>query len=199
LSGNPTQDLAVLSVLEGISSECFALARQLGDRALALEQAELAKSNVEKWIRAIPETSRSGHELATAWERIAKARWAAGKHEQALAAFREKTAIERQVLAGRPSDPTCRARLSRCYDQLIFYGSRGGDLRGAADAILERDKLSPHEANKLAQSAEDFETLADRVSARAHGRLTRQDQAERDRYVAESRRLREAAKAIPRR
>jgi hypothetical protein len=64
---------------------------------------------------------------------------------------------------------------------------------------LERLKLWPDNAKQLAQAADDFEALAEQVTARRPGHLALEDQAERDHYVSESRRLRRAADAATRR
>jgi hypothetical protein len=178
--------------------ECSALANRLGDPALALAQAELSKHALEGWIANVPDSSRHEDMLSAAWERLAKAHWSLGERNQALAAFREFAAVRKRLFEREPSDQY-RLWLTKCYNELVFYGSRGGDLRGAADAILERTRLWPGNAKQVAQAAEDFETLAERVTARSRGHLTREDQTERDHYLAESRRVRRAAEAASRR
>jgi tetratricopeptide (TPR) repeat protein len=195
----PSHDLGFLHHLSHTLTNCSALANQLGEPALALEQAELGRRIIEEWIRTAPDGFRHEDELSDVWSRIAKARWSLGKRDQALAAFRKSTAIEKRVFEREPSNHVYRAWLSSCYDRFVFYGSHGGDLRGAAAAILERLKLWPDNAKQLAQAADDFEALAEQVTARGRGHLALEDQAERDHYVSESRRLRRAADAATRR
>ena len=84
--------------------------------------------------------------------------------------------------------------LSRCYDRLVDYSCRGGDLAGAAAALLEREKLWPGDAAQLTLIANDFKELAERVDARAKGHVSPQNQAEKAHYLAASERIRRAAK-----
>jgi tetratricopeptide (TPR) repeat protein len=191
----PSRDPIVLYDLSGLLTGCSALANQLGDPALSLQQAELGRHTIEELIRTAPDGFRHEDMLSLIWERIAKAHWGLGERVPAVAALRESAAIQKRVFEREPSNHACRTSLSRCYDRLVFYGSSGGDLRGAADAILDRTKLWPDDAGQLAKTAEDFDGLAKRVTARNGGQLSSDDQAERDRYLAESRRFRQAAGA----
>jgi hypothetical protein len=153
---------------------------------------------MEAWIRARPDDPRRDDWLSCAWERIGKARWSLGQRDQAMAAFRESATIQKPVFERDPSSLMNRARLSQCYNRLIYYGSQAGDLRTAADAILAETKLSPNDARQLAKSADNFTALAEQVSVRAHGHLSTADQREHDHYLSESRRLRHAADAAAR-
>jgi hypothetical protein len=145
-----------------------------------------------------PERGRHEELLSYVWERLGKARWGLGQHDQALAAFRRFAAAKRRLFEREPSNQH-RQWLTKSYNKLVFYGARGGDLRGAADAIRERAKLWPGDGKQLTQAAEDFETLAERVTAGSRRSVSPVDQAERDHYRAESRRLRRAAEAATRR
>jgi serine/threonine protein kinase len=198
LAVGPSHDLDSFHDLGHRALECSALANQLGEPTLALEQAELARRAIEAWVRAIPDDPRRDDGLVHAWERIGKARWSLGQRDQGLAAFRESAAIQKPAVEREPSNDLARLRLSRCYGRLVFYGSQAGDLRGAAEAILERTRLWPDNAKQLGKSADDFAALAQRVTARDRGHLSHEDQAERDRYLAESRRIRQAAEAARR-
>jgi tRNA A-37 threonylcarbamoyl transferase component Bud32/tetratricopeptide (TPR) repeat protein len=179
--------------------DCSALANQLGEPTLSLQQAELGRRTIEEWIRTAPDGVRHEDWLSAVWMRIAKARWGLGEREQALAAFRESTAIQKRLFERVPTNHAYRVWLSQCYDRLVFYGSQRGALRGAADAILERTRLWPDNGNQLAKSADDFSSLAEQVTARTCGHLSPENQAERDRYLTESRRIRQAAEAASRR
>jgi hypothetical protein len=178
--------------------DCSALANQLGDGHLSLEQAELARRTLEELICCAPARDQEQFQLSAAWMRIAKAHWTLGDLDKAWAALLQSTAVQRRLFEREPSNPSYRAWLSQCYDRLVFYGSRVGKLDGAAGAILERSKLWPEDPMKLRQSAEDFASLAEQVIGRRHAKLSPEDQAERDRYLAESRHAREAADAAAR-
>ena len=195
----PPRDPAFLFTLAYTSMHCSALLNQLEQPALALEQAELARATIEKWIRSSPEVVGREDSLRDAWERIAKARWGLGQRDQALAAFRESMAIQKRCFAREPSDIAGRAILSRCCDKVAYYSSLAGDFRTSYEALLERTRLWPDNAERLAKSAGDFELLARRLTARARGHLSPDDEAERDRYLAEGRRARQAAEAATRR
>jgi tetratricopeptide (TPR) repeat protein len=191
----PSHDLAFLSTLSGTVTTCSALANQLGEPTLALQQAELGRRTIEEWIRTAPDGFRHEDSLSSVLERIGKARWSLGECDQALAAFGESAAIQKQVFEREQSNHTHRASLSGCYNRLFLYRSLVGDLRGAANAISERTKLWPDIAEQLTRTAEDFASLAERVKARSRGHLSHEDQVEHNHYLAESRRLRRAAEA----
>jgi hypothetical protein len=157
--------------------------------------AELGRDLFTQASRVAPEACGFDTDLSQAWQRIGKVRWSLGLRDQALAAFWESADLQKRVFQREPSNHTNRKDLSRCYDRLVHFSSRGGDLPGAAAAILERTKLWPGDANQRAQSAKDFDELAERVAARARGPLSREDRAERDHYLAESRRVRLDTKA----
>jgi tetratricopeptide (TPR) repeat protein len=173
--------------------ECSALANQLGEPNLALEQAELGRQTIEAWARAAPDDPRRNDWLSYAWERIGKARWRLGQRDQAMAAFLESAGIQKSVVEHNPSGYVNRIRLRQCYNRLVYYGSNAGDLRTAAEAILVRIKLSPNDSQELVKAADDFAALAEKVTTRHQGHLPREDQAEHDQYLAESRRFRQAA------
>ena len=88
-----------------------------------------------------------------------------------------------------------RVCLSQCYNRLAYYGSSAGDLRESARAILERTKLWPDNADQLLKTAKDLNDLAEQVTSRGRGHLSAENRAERDGYLAESRRVRQAAEA----
>jgi tetratricopeptide (TPR) repeat protein len=195
LAAYPSHELGFLKDLGEQSTVCSALANQLGDWALALQQGDLARRVIEIRMRIAPDDVRQGNALSGAWERVAKAHWSLGDRAQALADFRQSAACQRLLFERDPSIAKWRNALSQCYSRLVFYASQSGELNTAADAILERVKLWPNDRKQLAQAAEDFQTLADQVSARGAGHPSGQDLVERDRYLAESRRLKQAADA----
>jgi serine/threonine protein kinase len=191
-----SRDVGSLSELAFIAIACSALANQLGNGHLSLEQAELARRTLEELSRCVPGRYQEQFHLSAAWMRIAKAHWSLGDFDKAWAALLQSTAIQRRLFEREPRNPSYRAWLSQCYDRLVFYGSRAGNIDGAASAIMDRIKLWSDDPEKLSQSAEDFESLAEQVAARHRGKLSPEDQAECDRYIAESRRARDAAKRV---
>jgi serine/threonine protein kinase len=193
LAGCPSHNLGFLDRLGFILTNCSALANQLGEPRLSLQQAELGRRVLEELVHSAPDRRRDGESLSSTWMRIAKAHWSLGERDQALAAFRQSAALNRRNFDREPSNRFYRAWLSRSYDRLILYGAKAGDLQGAAEAIRERTKLWPGDVVQLSKAAEDFESLAQQVTTRSHGKPSSQDQAEHDRYLAESRRAREAA------
>jgi serine/threonine protein kinase len=196
LAADPTPDAGLLSDLGTLALGCSALANQLGESNLSLEQAELSKSVYEEWIRTQRNKQRHEELLSGVWMRIAKARWSVGRRDQALVAFRESNAIDKEAFEREPSNSRFRDSLSRSYGRLVFYGSRDGELRLAADAILERIKLWPGDPKRSAQAAEDFQTLAEHVATRSKDQLSAEDRAERDRYLTQCRKFRQAAEEI---
>ncbi|HEV3298090.1 MAG TPA: serine/threonine-protein kinase [Planctomycetaceae bacterium] len=199
LAVDPMHDPSSFRAVGNKLLECSTLANQLGEPTLALEQAELARRTIEAWMRAAPHDPQRDNGLSYAWERIGKARWSLGQRDQAMAAFRESAAIQKPFFERNPSSYVNRVRLSQCYNRLVYYGSSAGDLRTAADAILAGIKFSPNNSQQLAKFADDFAALAEQVTIRARAHLAREDQAERDHYLSESRRLRHAANAATRR
>jgi hypothetical protein len=135
--------------------------------------------------------------LSDAWQRIAKARWDLGQADEALAAFRESAAVQRQVFERAPSISAYRLALSRCYDRLAYWSSQRGDWAAVAAALLEREKLWPDDAAQLMKVSHDFQELAEALG-KGGKQLSPQEQAEQQRYVAESERARRAAEAVRR-
>jgi tetratricopeptide (TPR) repeat protein len=199
LAQTPSSDPSVVLAL-GVDIGCAsALANQLGEPQLALQQADLGLRVIQDLSRLTPHSLRHFHFLSLAWERIAKARWNLGRRAEALAALRESVAAEKQEFDREPANSIFRATLSRSYNRLAYFSSEADDLAGAAEAILNRTSLWPDKAAQLAKSADDFTSLAEQVAARSHGPLSKQDQSQRDHYLAESARLRRADEAATQR
>jgi tRNA A-37 threonylcarbamoyl transferase component Bud32/tetratricopeptide (TPR) repeat protein len=189
-AANSWPDPGLLSQLGGFSINLSACLNQLGNATLALQMAELARDVFQEASRVAPEGSGFDAELSDAWQRIGKAHWTLGVRDHALEAFRESAAAQKRVFQREPSNQACRKALSKCYERLVHYGSRGGDLPAAAAALLEREKLWSSDAIELTKIANDFQELAERVDARAKGQLSPQDRTEKSRYLAESKRVR---------
>jgi tRNA A-37 threonylcarbamoyl transferase component Bud32 len=193
-AANSWPDPGLLRRLGGLSTSLSAILNQHGDARLALQMAELARDVTKEASRFAPKDFGSDPQLSDAWQRIGKAHWSLGARDKALAAFRESAALQKRVFQREPSNHISRKDLSKCYDRLVYYGSRGGDLPAAAAALLEREKLWSDDAAELTKIADDFEELAGRVDIRAKGRLSPPQQAEKSYYLAESKRVRDAAK-----
>jgi tetratricopeptide (TPR) repeat protein len=164
----------------------------LGDPAAALRMAEQARHLCEELRRTAPAVPWYGQDLSNAWEAVAKAHWKLGRRDEALAAFRQAAAVQRQVVEQAPEVRSFRVSLSRFYDKLVYWGGQAGDRAGAADALRERAKLWPDDAESLMEASRDFHELAEAVG-KGQERLSTQEKAERQGYFNESSRLKLAA------
>jgi serine/threonine protein kinase/tetratricopeptide (TPR) repeat protein len=171
------------------------LLNQLGRPAESVRVAEQARRLYTGLNRAAPDVLYYGLCLSSAWERIGKARSALGQGDEALAAFRQSAAVQRRVVEQAPSIPAYRRVLSRCYDRLVHWGMLHGDRATAAAALGEREKLWPNNAEELMEVGRDFEKLAQEV-AKGRQQLSPPEQAERQHYLQESARLKQAAQAV---
>jgi hypothetical protein len=191
---SPTPDFDFCAELANDLLGIAGLLCRLGEPARSLQLAERGRHLFAGLHRAVPEATEYGRGLSQAWERVAKARWALGLAQEALAAFAESTAVQRQVVARAPSARSEREHLSRCYDRQAHWSRLGGDRGAASAALLEREKLWPGDPGRLMDVSRDFQGLA---AAVGHGdeSLTPEQQAERQRYLAESQRLWQAAEA----
>jgi tetratricopeptide (TPR) repeat protein len=169
-----------------------ALLCRLGRPAEALHQAEQSRRRFAGLRGAAPEVPQYGYGLSNAWERIAKARWELGQRDEALAAFRESAAVEREVVAQAPSVPLYRDRLGRCYQRLTHWGGLRGDRATVAAALLEQEKLWPGNAIELMEVSRAFGKLAETVG-KGQERLSPEELAERQSYLTESERIQRAA------
>jgi hypothetical protein len=193
----PSRDLEFCEYLAGKSLGITALLCHLGEPAESLRLAEQGRRLYAALHRAAPDVPEYAHMLSAAWERIAKVRWELGQADEALAAFRESAAVQRQVFERAPSIRAYRVTLSRCYDRLAYWSSLRGDWAAAAAALLEREKLWPDDAAELMKVSHDFRELAEAVG-KGGKQLSPQEQAEQQRYLAESERVRRAAEAVRR-
>ena len=193
-AANSMRDPGFLEQLAIESAHLSAILHQLGDATLSLQMAELARDAYEEASRATPDGFGFDESLSNVWMRIGKAHWSLGARDKALAALRESAAIQERLFEREPSNRASRARLSSCYDRLVYFGSRSGDLSGAAAALREREKLWLDDVAQLTKIANDFEGLAASVTVGAKGQLTPRQQVEKSHYLSESKRIRDAAK-----
>jgi tRNA A-37 threonylcarbamoyl transferase component Bud32/tetratricopeptide (TPR) repeat protein len=193
-AANSMRDPGFLEQLAIESAHLSAILHQLGDATLSLQMAELARDAYEEASRATPDGFGFDESLSNVWMRIGKAHWSLGARDKALAALRESAAIQKRLFEREPSNRASRARLSSCYDRLVYFGSRSGDLSGAATALLEQEKLWFDDVAELTKTANAFEGLAAWVTVGAKGQLTPRQQVEKSHYLSESKRIRDAAK-----
>jgi hypothetical protein len=191
----PARDLAFCDRLAEHSVVISAFLCRLKDPGEALRQAEQARRLYVGLRRDAPAVLKYGYGLSGAWERIAKARWELGRRDEALAAFREAAAVQRQVVAQAPSVHLSRVGLSRRYEQLAHWYGLAGDRARAAAALLEREKLWPNNPEELLDVSRDFQQLAEAVG-KGRDRLSAEEQAERQSYLAQSERARRAAALV---
>lgn len=191
----PSRDPRFLRSLGGSAILASGLLNQLGDPSAALEQAELALHAFEKLRRAAPHEPDHESLLHDAWQRIGKARWDLGRRNEALAAFRESTSLEKVLFERHPSNRVSRVALSKCYDRLLHFASQAGDFATAAGALMEREKLWTDNREKLIEVSDDYVELARKV-VMGKDVLSAKEKGERDHFLAEGKRVRQAAAAI---
>jgi tRNA A-37 threonylcarbamoyl transferase component Bud32/tetratricopeptide (TPR) repeat protein len=189
---------SLLSSLAHRAIGCAVLFHEFGDCQAALKQAEFARGIVLDYGRVTSDEFGRDESLAMLGERIGKIRWTLGEHKQALAAFQESSAISRRLFEQNPADSTRRYRLRRSYDRLYYYAAESADCQTAAAALVEREKLWPDDAAKLAGIADDYDALVKQIDGRKKD-LSASEKMERDKYLAQSRRARQAAEAATRR
>lgn len=194
----PSRDLGFMTQVGRHSLSIAGLLNQLGDAGTSLQQAEQARRLFEESHRAVPDELWRAADLSAAWMRIGKAKWGPGQHAEALVAFRESAAIQRQVLERAPSVRAYRSDLSRCYDRLVYWSSLAGDWPQAAAALLEREKLWPNDAKELTRVSRDWRELADDIAQNRKHPLP-QEEAQRRRCLTESERTRQLAAIASRR
>jgi tetratricopeptide (TPR) repeat protein len=189
---SPSRDPAYCESLAQMMVSISAWLCRLGEPAEALWLAQQARSLGEGLRRAAPGVPGCGFCLDSVWERIAKAQWALGRRDDALAAFQKSAEAQRQVFERAPSVRRYRANLSRCYERLAYYCSQHGKRAMAAEAQLKRAKLWPQDKEQLLKVSQDFRELAEALG-KDRASLSAEEEAERRRYLIESQRLAEAA------
>jgi tetratricopeptide (TPR) repeat protein len=167
--------------------------RYLGDPASALQQAEHARKLWADYWKARPDGYTGGMQLAQAWIEVAIARQDLKQYDEAWDAFQEAVSIQRRVLDRTPGVQYLRVYLSLCYELLAECGIRRRDWSGAAAALCEKEKLWPGDAERLLKVSDEFKTLAEEMT-RAGKELSSREQTQRQHFLAESVRIKEAAR-----
>jgi tetratricopeptide (TPR) repeat protein len=192
------QDPGFSRWLGGNAVELATVLRHVGDPAESLHQAERALKHFERLRRASPTLPSNGKGVSVAWLAIGKARWDLGQPEEAVAALLESAAAQRRVFDLAPDVEDNRERLSRCYGRLSDCGGHRAPPAVVATALLEQEKLWPDNAKELAEVSEDFRKLAE-VVGHDKARLSPEELAEQQGYLAQSDRLKHAAEAVSQR
>jgi serine/threonine protein kinase/tetratricopeptide (TPR) repeat protein len=192
----PSRDLGFLDRLAYDSLDTSTVLNQLGDPAGALQQAEQGRRLHEEAYRLAPEPGRR-FRINDAWTRIAKARWRLGQADEALAAFRQAAAVQRQAFEQDPVRGN-RVELARCYSRLAYWSELKGDWEGSAAALLAQEQLWPDDGKELMTVSNNLRDLARRM-ARGRDDLSPKERAEKQRYLDESNRVKRAAQAATQR
>jgi tetratricopeptide (TPR) repeat protein len=193
----PWRDLGLRDWVARSFCSLAALLRHLGEPAEALRAAEQARNLFDHLCGAAPENLGHGARLSAAWAEIGKAHWDLVHPEEALAAFGESARVQRQVFERAPSIQISRYALSRCYDRLAHWHGQCGQRAEVAAALLEREKLWPDDPAELRRVALDFLKLAESIAG-GRGPLSPQEEAERQRYLAQSERAKRVAESAAR-
>jgi tetratricopeptide (TPR) repeat protein len=188
----PSRDLGFIDRLAWDSLNTSTVLNHLADQASALQQAEQGRRLFEEAYRLAPEPGRRFC-VSDAWTRIGKARWRLGQADEALAAFRQSAAVQRQVFEQAP-DRGNRVELARCYSRLAYWSGLKGDWEGSAAALLAQEQLWPDDGKELMTVSNNLRDLARRM-ARGRDNLSPKERAERQRYLDESNRVKRAAQA----
>lgn len=157
----PSRDLNFTERLADYLLAISGLLRRQGVLSESLYMAEASVRMYEGLCRAMPTSIAYKQGLGGAWERTAKTRWNLGRSTEALIAFSESARYQRWVFEQVPDDQDQRLRLSRCYDRLVHWNQLAGRHAAAANALLELEKLWPHDAPRLMEISRDFQKLAD--------------------------------------
>jgi serine/threonine protein kinase len=193
----PSRDPGLIDRLAWDSLNNAAVLNQLGDSAASLQQAEQGRRLSAEAFRIAPDPRRRsvGRDV---WTRIGKARWGLGQSSEALAAFRQAADIQRQIFEQAPSIRENRVELAHCYSRLAHWNTLSHDWEGSAAALLAREKLWPDDTKELMTVADDLRELAQEMT-RDRQPLSPKEQADQQRYLVESQRVRRLAEAATRR
>jgi tetratricopeptide (TPR) repeat protein/tRNA A-37 threonylcarbamoyl transferase component Bud32 len=172
-----------------------ALLCQLGEPAESLLLAEESRQIYEDLCRRTPDVPLFLSQLSFAWERIGKAHSELKQEDAALVAFQEAVKAQRRAFEITPNVRQERIKLGRCYERLAHCLARQNDWAGVAAAHLEREKLWLADGEELEKIARGLGDLA-REMGEAKKHLTPEEEAERERYLKESERIRRAAEQV---
>jgi serine/threonine protein kinase len=188
----PSRDLGFIDHLAWQSLITSAVLNHIADPASALQQAEQGRHLFEEAYRLAPDPWRRSC-VTDAWTHVGKARWRLGQADEALAAFRQAAAVQRQVFEQAPVRGN-RVELARCYSRLAHWSGLKGDWEGSAAALLAQEQLWPDDGKELMTVSNNLRDLARRM-ARGRDNLSPKERAQQQRYLDESSRVKRAAEA----
>jgi tetratricopeptide (TPR) repeat protein len=168
--------------------------RMTGAPADALGQLELARQLLEGLVREEPGDLRFLVRLGDAWYQLGQTRRIMGRHDEALAAYRQSVQRLRTAFKHAPDEPEYRKKLSLQYGRLAYWLRQRGCLGEAAANLLEQKKLWPGDAEKLSDIAENLSYLAVLVGD-GRTELTPAEWSELQRYLDQSEQVQREATA----
>ncbi len=166
--------------------------RRAGKPAEALRLAEESNEVLRRLVAEAPEDLEHGVGLYRSWEEIGRAHVALGRPDEALAAWLHGVEVMRRVVERAPADVKLRSILAGRYLALSRHLRGEGRLADAAGWLREKEKLLPEDADNLRELSREFRQLAAAVSA-GRSYLAPAEQAQRDDYLKQARRLERAA------
>jgi predicted Ser/Thr protein kinase/tetratricopeptide (TPR) repeat protein len=131
-----------------------------GTPAESLSQLELARQLLEGLVREAPGDLRFLVRLGDAWYQLGQTRRIMGRHDEALAAYRQSVQMLRTAFKHAPDKPEYRKKLSLQYGRLAYWLRERGCLAEAAANLLEQKQLWPGDAGRLSEIAENLSYLA---------------------------------------
>jgi tetratricopeptide (TPR) repeat protein len=170
--------------------------RRRGKPADALRLAEESRQLFRRLVAEAPEDMELGFGLYRSWEQIGKAHVALGRPDEALAAWLQGVEVMRRVVERAPSEPIYRRTLAARYLNLSRHLRGEGRLADAAGWLLEKEKLMPADTDNLRELSHEFKQLAAAVG-QGRNNLSPAEQAQRERYLEQAKRLADAAAARP--
>jgi tetratricopeptide (TPR) repeat protein len=192
IEANNANDLVFAAGRVTLHMALAGILSQLDDNVLALEQAQMAKTIVEKCCRIAPEARPHNRRRAAAtWERIGKIQWKLNDRQAALRAFQQAADFERMAFQESSGEPSCRSLLVHRYDRLAYWSGLNRDWLGVTVALHEREKLCPDNAKELLAVAADFEEQAAKL--RTGASLSASEKRHLATFTQEAARIRRAA------
>ena len=193
----PAHELNGREWLAGAHLRVATLLCQLKDASSSQLQAELTRSIYQSLSREMPHLPRYFSGLSHAWVRIGKASMEMERADKAVETFREAVRAQRTAFDLTPGNSRIRLDLSRCLDRVAWACGSRQDWAGAAEALLEQEKVWEHHAKELMDISRDFRELAKDMGRNSQQLLTEEKKVEQDHYLEESKRLASKAESLP--
>lgn len=162
---NDVNDLVCASERASLHLSLAGVLNQLDDNVLALQQANCARTILERCCRVAPEPNGFHRRRAAVWERIGKIRWKMNHRDAAIMAFEQAVAAEHLAFEAAPYEPSYRSLLNHRYDRLAYWSGLNRDWSAVMSALHEREKLCRTNDQELLQIAADFADHAKQIGA----------------------------------